>query len=226
MKLKTRASQLSVTLVTFLLGMLVMAQFATQQRMDQKRASASGVDGALLISSLVEGNARLRQEVADLDTQMNSYRSATNQAKLQAMADELNRLKVFNGAVEVYGPGVQVTLDGPVATLDLQDLVNELRNAGAEGLALNGQRIIASSIIEPLAGGGIAVDGLAVRRPYVFVALGDPSTLETALLRPGGLLAVFSNSRQGLAVNVQRRDHLTAPVHAAVRSFQYAVPVK
>ena len=224
--MKTRASQFSITSVAFLLGMLVMAQFATQQRMDQKRVSASGVDGALLISSLVQGNARLRQEVAELDAQMDSYRSATHQTKLQAMVDELNRLKVFNGAVEVYGPGVLVTLDGPVAVLDLQDLLNELRNAGAETLALNGQRIIASSTIEPMADGSLVVDGFAARRPYVFVAIGDPATLETALLRPGGLLTVFSNSRQGLMVNVQRRDRLTAPVHTSKSAFLYAVPVK
>jgi len=224
--MKTRASPFSITLVAFLLGVLVMAQFAAQQRMDQKRVSASGVDGALLISSLVEGNARLRQEVAELDAQMDSYRSATHQTKLQAMVDELNRLKVFNGAVEVYGPGVLVTLDGPAAVLDLQDLLNELRNAGAEALTLNGQRIIASSTIEPMADGSLVVDGFAARRPYVFVAIGDPATLETALLRPGGLLTVFSNSRQGLMVNVQRRDRLTAPVHLAVGSFQYAVPAK
>jgi uncharacterized protein YlxW (UPF0749 family) len=224
--MKTRASQLSITLVALMLGVLVMAQFATQQHMSQKRALASGVDGALLISSLVEGNARLRQEVNDLDAQMDSYRSATNQSKLQAMQDELDRLKVFNGAVQVYGPGVQVTLDGPVAVLDLQDLLNELRNAGAEALALNGQRLIASSIIEPMADGSIIMDGVAVRRPYVFTALGDPATLETALLRPGGLLTVFSNSRQGLMVSVQQRDRLTMPIYATKSAFQYAVPVK
>jgi len=224
--MKTHASQLSITLVALMLGVLVIAQFATQQHMSQKRASASGVDGALLISSLVEGNARLRQEVNNLDAQMDSYRSATNQSKLQAMQDELDRLKAFNGVVEVYGPGVQVTLDGPVAVLDLQDLLNELRNAGAEALALNGQRLIAPSILEPMADGSIIIDGVAVRRPYVFAAIGDPATLETALLRPGGLLTIFSYSRQGLMVSVQQRDRLTMPIHTTQSAFQYAVPVK
>ena len=224
--MKTLASQLSTTLVALMLGVLTMAQFTTQQHMNQKRASASGLDGGLLISNLVEGNARLRQEVTDLDAQMASYRSATNQSKLQAMQDELDKLKAFNGAVGVYGPGVQVTLDGPAAVLDLQDLLNELRNAGAEALALNGQRLIASSTIEPMANGSIIIDGVAVYRPYIFAAIGDPATLETALLRPGGLLTVFSNSRQGLMVHVQQRDRLTTPVHSSKRAFQYTVPVK
>lgn len=223
---QTRASRVSVTLVAFLLGLLVMAQFATQQRMDLKRASVSGADGALLISDLVEGNARLRQQVSELDAQMASYRSATNQVRLQAMLDELERLRMFNGGVEVFGPGVQVTVDGPATVLDLDDVVNELRNAGAEAVVLNGQRVIASSAIAPTADGGITVEGVATRRPFLFRAIGDPATLESALLRPGGLLAVFSNSREGLQVSVERRDRLSVPAHAPTGAFQYAAPVK
>jgi uncharacterized protein YlxW (UPF0749 family) len=213
-------------MVTFLIGVLVMAQLATQQRIDSKRASASGAEGALLISNLVEGNAHLRQEVAELEVQWETYRNATSLARLQAMADELNRLKILNGAIEVSGPGVQVTLDGPVTVLDLQDLLNELRNAGAEAIALNGQRIVVSSVMLPVADGSITVDGVATRRPYVFVAMGDAATLETALLRPGGLLAVFSNSREGIKVNVQQRDNLVAPAHVPMRVFQYTVSTK
>jgi uncharacterized protein YlxW (UPF0749 family) len=224
--MNTRASQFSIALVTFFLGVLLMAQFTTQQRMDVSRASASSADGALLISNLVEGNARLRLEVAELEAQWTTSRSATNQARLQAMMDELTRLRMFNGDVDVVGPGVQVTLDGPVSVLDLQDLLNELRNAGAEALALNGQRMIASSSIVPSADGRLAVDNVAIRHPYVFAAIGDPDTLETALLRPGGLLTVFSNSREGLTVHVQRQDRLTVPAHAPSQAFQYAMPVK
>jgi len=224
--MNTRASQFSIALVTFFLGVLLMAQFTTQQRMDVKRASASSADGALLISNLVEGNARLRLEVAELEAQWTTSRSATNQARLQAMTDELNRLRMFNGEVEVIGPGVQVTLAGPASVLDLQDLLNELRNAGAESLALSGRRIIASSSIVPFADGSLAVDNVIIRRPYVFAAIGDPDTLETALLRPGGLLTIFSNSREGLAVHVQRQDRLTVPAHTPPQAFQYAMPVK
>lgn len=224
--MNTRASQISITLVAFLLGFLVMAQFTTQQRLNLERTAASGADGALLISNLVEGNARLREEVAELSVQMASYRGATNQARVQAMLDELERLEMLNGGVQVVGPGVQVTLDGPVAVLDLHDLLNELRNAGAEALALDDQRIVVSSVIAPMVDGSIAVDNVVVRRPYVFTAIGDPATLEAALMRPGSLLAVFSNSREGLRVNVQRRDQLAAPAHAAASTFQYAVPDK
>ena len=189
--MNTRASRFSIALVTFFLGVLLMAQFTTQQRMDVKRASASSADGALLISNLVEGNARLRLEVAELEAQWTASRSATNQARLQAMTDELNRFRMFNGEVEVIGPGVQVTLAGPASVLDLQDLLNELRNAGAESLALNERRIIASSSIVPFADGSLTVDNVTIRRPYVFAAIGDPDTLETALLRPGGLLTIL-----------------------------------
>jgi uncharacterized protein YlxW (UPF0749 family) len=142
------------------------------------------------------------------------------------MWDELERLGVLNGAVEVAGPGAQVMLDGPVTVLDLYDLLNELRNAGAEAITLNDQRIVASSVIAPTTDGSIAVDGTVTRHPYTFAAIGDPTTLESALLRPGGLLAVFSNSREGLRVGVQRRERLIAPAHAPIGDFQYGAPTK
>jgi uncharacterized protein YlxW (UPF0749 family) len=222
----SRVSRLSVTLVAFLVGLLVMAQFAAQQRINSTRTLASGADGALLISNLVDGNARLREQVAELDAQVDRYRNAGSQARLDAMTDELNRLKMLNGAVPVSGPGVQVTLDGPVTVLDLQDLLNELRNAGAEVVALNGHRLVASSILLPLADGSLSVDGAALRRPYLFAAIGDAATLETALIRPGGLLAVFSNSRVGITVTMQKRDAQTVPARPPTGVFQYAVPVK
>jgi uncharacterized protein YlxW (UPF0749 family) len=223
-----KTARLSITLVAFMIGVLAMAQFAAQQRLNSKRTLASGADGALLVSNLVEGNTRLRQEVSELDAQLDNYRSVGGQASLQAMTDDLSRLQVLNGVAPVYGPGVRVTYDGPATVLDLEDLINELRNAGAEAIALNNQRIIASTILLPKGDGSIAVDGNDIHRPYVFVAIGDADTLQTALLRPGGLLAVLSNSRQGITVNVEKRDRVDAPTHTALGSFQYqyAVPVK
>jgi uncharacterized protein YlxW (UPF0749 family) len=70
------------------------------------------------------------------------------------------------------------------------------------------------------------VDGAAIRNPYGFVAVGDAATLETALLRPGGLLTVFSNSREGIRVNVEKQAELAVSAHPALGAFQYAVPVK
>jgi uncharacterized protein YlxW (UPF0749 family) len=222
----SRSTRLAVTSVAFLIGVLVMAQFAAQQRINSRRVTVSGVEGALLISNLVEANARLRQQVAELDAQLDAFRGATNQAQLQAMTDDLNRLRILNGAVKVSGPGVQVKVDGPATVLDLQDLLNELRNAGAEALSLNGQRIVASSVILPMPDGSVLVDGVTIRRPYVFAAIGDAAPLESALVRPGGLLMVFANSREGIGVSVEKSAGLSVPAREPASAFQYAVPVK
>ncbi len=222
----SRSTRLAVTSVAFLIGVLVMAQFAAQQRINSRRVTVSGVEGALLISNLVEANARLRQQVSELDAQLDAFRGATNQAQLQAMTDDLNRLRILNGAVKVSGPGVRVKVDGPATVLDLQDLLNELRNAGAEALSLNGQRIVASTVILPMPDGSVRVDGVTIRRPYVFAAIGDAATLEAALVRPGGLLMVFANSREGIGVSVEKSAGLSVPAREPASAFQYAVPVK
>ena len=65
------------------------------------------------------------------------------------------------------GPGVAVTVDDPSHSLrydSLIDLVQELRDAGAEALAINGMRIGAASAFFPQ-GGAITLDGAPLKPP-------------------------------------------------------------
>jgi uncharacterized protein YlxW (UPF0749 family) len=60
---------------------------------------------------------------------------------------------------------------------DLQIVVNGLWAAGAESIAVNGQRLTAVSAIRS-AGRAILVDFRALRRPYVISAIGDPAKMQ------------------------------------------------
>jgi uncharacterized protein YlxW (UPF0749 family) len=117
-------------------------------------------------------------------------------------------------------------LDGPLSALDLLDVVNELRNAGAEALALNGHRLVADSVFAVEGRGTVVVDGHPVRRPYHLEAIGDPDTIETALLRPGGLLAVFRRVYPNLIAQSTQHARLVLGVHRPHRAFDYAEPIE
>ena len=65
---------------------------------------------------------------------------------------------------------------------DLQTVVNGLWAAGAEAVAVNGQRLTALSAIRS-AGDAILVDYRPLTRPYVVTAIGDPATLQAAVRR-------------------------------------------
>ncbi len=218
--MKSRSAQLSLAIICFLLGLLVVAQLRTQRRM----IATPGTDQLAIMANLVEANAHLRQEVEALEDQLREYQQAAGRGVLEALVDELNRVKIVNGLVEVSGPGVEVRLDGPLTALDMQDLINELRNAGAEALALGDERLIVSSVVASAEDGTITLNGVKIARPYVLRAIGHPEAMEKALLRSGGLLAALEGSYEGLEVTVVKRDKMVLPVYKGALAFQYASP--
>ena len=66
-------------------------------------------------------------------------------------------------------------------------VVNELRIAGAQGLAINGQRITANSYIK-CTGPVITVDGRTFPAPFVIEAIGDADVLAASLYLKGGVI--------------------------------------
>ncbi len=98
------------------------------------------------------------------------------------------RLQVRTGFVAVTGEGVRVTVrDGPsgdaneeVHDADLELLVNGLWAAGAEAVAVNGQRITALAAVRK-SGDAIRVNGVGIASPYAVEAIGDTRTLSGRL---------------------------------------------
>jgi uncharacterized protein YlxW (UPF0749 family) len=188
--------------------------------------SASTADQLTIISSLVENNARLREEMESLEEQLIEYQQTTGGAVLGALVEELNKVRIINGLVEVSGSGVEISIDGPIGVLDVQDLINELRNAGAEALTINGERLTLYSVVASTEDGAMTINGTPLSRPYVLQAIGQPETLETALLRKGGLIAILERKYEGLAVILIRREKMVLPVYKGAIEFVYASPIE
>lgn len=214
------APRLSLVAISAVLGLLLAAQLRTQA--DISRV-ANGDDWDYVVAELVVSNARLRNEIDVLEEEVASLSGAEGAAAiLLSLVDEANQLRIANGQVAVSGPGVELTVAGPVSILDLQDLINELRNAGAEALALNGQRLIACSSIAT-DGVQVTVDGQPVSAPYHLSAIGNPGTLRRALQRPGGLAQLLQQANTSIVVSVSESDRLAFPVYGQAVEFAYAV---
>lgn len=103
----------------------------------------------------------------------------------ERLARRLDAEELAAGTVAVTGPGLRVTLDDSrdgqnrVLDRDLQAAVNALWAAGAEAVAVDGQRMTAQSAIRQ-AGDAVLVNFEPVSAPYDIDAVGAPVTLETA----------------------------------------------
>ena len=223
--MKKHSTQVTLTIVSFLLGLLLVIQFRTQGKLTASVYAQSSTDQALIISGLVEGNSALRKEISSLEGDLSNYQRTAGQSNLEGMVGELNRLKVMNGMVEVSGPGVEVLVSGSVTALDLQDLVNEARNAGAEALSLNGYRLVARSVVVA-SNGAVRLEENRLSPPYRLQAIGHPETLEKALNRKGGLVALLQYSYPNATITAAKRDNMVLPLYLGKYEFRYARAVK
>lgn len=141
-------------------------------------------------------------------------------------------LELLAGTVEAKGPGVIVTVvEAPEAANktrvrdeDLWSVVQELLSGGAEGVAINGQRITAISSIRNVGTTRIMINQQMTTSPYQVVATGDPGVLETALRLRNGVIDTLN--RFGIKVTVVRSEQVTLPSFGAVPEFRYTKVVQ
>jgi len=223
--LRSLVAQITLTCVCLLLGFTLVMQFRTQGNVVKTILSDSSTEQATILNGLVESNAALRKEIDTLDAQLAQYGGGNSEGNIQSLASDLNRIKTVNGLIEVAGPGVEVSLGGPLAPEELQDVINELRNAGAEAIVLNGYRIVASSVVQ-LDRNGAKLEGAPLDPPYRFEAIGDPETLSRAVDRKGGLVPALSANHPGIQMDIKKQDRLVAPIYDRKMEFRFATPVE
>jgi|GEM_PF-110741 len=193
-------------------------------------ASLEGMRQADLVRILDETTTRgdaLAREAADLQRERDGLVSGsdTRQAAIDAAERNAATQGILTGRLPAEGPGVTVTLtelDGAVKPTTLLSILEEMRNAGAEAIELNGQRITASSAFTGRPG-AVDVDGVTIHAPYVWIAIGDPDTVGPALNIPGGALAQVRGD--GGVGTVESQDLVQVTAVRAVPDPVYATPV-
>ncbi|GIG20297.1 hypothetical protein Cch01nite_10210 [Cellulomonas chitinilytica] len=193
-------------------------------------ANLEGMRQADLVRILDETTTRgdaLAREAADLQRERDGLVSGsdTRQAAIDAAERSAATQGILTGRLPAEGPGVKVTLtepEGAIRPATMLNMLEEMRNAGAEAIELNGQRITASSAFTGSAG-AVEVDGVTLQAPYVWIAIGDPDIIGPALKIPGGALAqVRSNGGHG---TVEAQDLVQVTAVRAVPDPVYATPV-
>lgn len=180
-------AQLALTLVTAILGLLVVLQIHSQSA-GNDLASQSTEELTVLVANLNTRNGDLRAQVADLEQEATTLQTAHDrgESSLGELEDDLQRFRIWAGLDAAFGAGVRVTIHGPIDGESVMDLVNELRNAGAEAIAIDGTRVLASTVVAGPAG-GISVGNVPLGDPFSIDAIGSPETLVGTLTRLGGI---------------------------------------
>lgn len=174
----------AIGLAGFILALGVSQRVVNQPLVNEQRQQLLA-----RISAASGTQAALAARVADLNSRAEQARTAAlaDDRDGQEIAATLKAYELAAGILPVTGPGVVVTLsDRPadddsgqperVLDSDVRLAVNGLLVAGAEAIAVNGQRITEASAIRS-AGDAILVNFRPLAPPYVVEAIGPPRSL-------------------------------------------------
>lgn len=179
----------------------------------------------------------LQAQAEELRGRILSYQqmTAAGQPRLRDLIAQLQRLKALAGLMPMEGPGVMVEMfdsrrplrpgDNPNEVLlhnyDVAAVVGDLWAAGAEAMALNGERLVGTSGIRSVYT-TMMVNGIRFTPPIQIVAIGSPDGLAAHVSRRGSYLdylRAFS-----FPSRVTRANRLTVPAYRGALRLQDAKP--
>lgn len=178
-------------------------------------------------------------ELMELEARLSAIESekAAEDAFINGLVTDLEKYKLSAGVVDVEGPGVLITIKDPISDDEYQQgfstimynydlllsLVNKLKEAGAEAICINEQRIAATTEIS-IAGTNVNINGTATAPPYYVKAIGNPDTLNDAINIRSGIIETMK-IKYNLVVSTQKKDSIAIPRYTGAIKFKYAEPV-
>lgn len=207
-------------------------------------ASKTFVDNALRDNVLKwkEKYDNLSVELKKAEKKLEEVRqeATQNDTKSSAKEEELKKNNTLLGLTNVTSSGIIIeledgkinnaitTIDNPSNVLihndDLISLLNELRNAGAEAVEINGQRVINSSAIT-CEGNIIKINGEKIGSPFTIKAIGSQALLYGQITREGSYLSLMED--RGVNIKeVKQLDKISISKYNGTISYKYMQMVK
>jgi uncharacterized protein YlxW (UPF0749 family) len=215
--IRTNSGAIWASVIALFLGFAAVTQVRSQDVFSRSLNLETPSSLTTLIANLSETNNELRNEifevrrdVADAQDAISSGRGTLTEAERR-----IAQLRVFSGQSPVSGPGIAIRIDGAFDERALSDLVNELRNAGAEALAVNEIRVGPKSYFTGAPERSIGVDGRPLRGPWIVRAIGAPDVVYVAMTRTGGIIGQFELIYRSTRFAVSKETALDLPAQAS-----------
>ena len=215
------------------LTIAIVVQYKTIR--DANKVTGSNVNSELKTEVLKwkEKYEGVYEDLEELEKILEEKRklATNNDDTSRELQNELRTLNALIGTIDVSGEGIIITLaDNSNVTnqtigifdnisnylihdTDLIMLVNELKNAGAEAISINDERIISTTSIT-CDGTVVLVNGNKLSSPFTIKAIGSQALILGAIQRTGGLLEELY--AYGLVSSVVQESNITIYKYSGV----------
>lgn len=153
----------------------------------------------------------------EIEQTLNKYKeeSTSNSQIKQNLEEELENLNLMLGVTDVDGTGIIITLqdsddqEEKITAEELMMIVNYLKDAGAEAISINDQRIINSTYITLINNSFIKINSQKISSPYEIKAIGDSEYLKSSLVGNGGYAEKITNLGKKIKIEEKRKVYIS-----------------
>ena len=193
---------ITIGIVCFLLAMITFMQFKVVQ--ESQQANIDTMQEAELRQELANWKTKYdetKEKYDELALTLDSYKeeSSTDSQTKQTLEEELKKQELILGKTDVEGEGAIITItekqqnelamDEEIISIGADDLIyiiNSLKDAGAEAISVNDERIINTTDIADV-GDSIKINSKYLRTTtYIIKVIGNGSYLESSIFGKGG----------------------------------------
>ncbi len=230
-------NKIFIFIISFLVGITIMMQINN----DAKNFTFANVHTVNRISNQLkttnEDVEDLKQLIKIKSNKLYEYKENINNDKdlIELLKREIINAKVRAGLTDLRGEGILIRMnDNPEDTgnninfdivhdVDLSVIVNDLINAGAEAISINGKRVVSISEIVCV-GPLIKVNGEGIAAPFVIKAIGNKENLAASINAPNTYGYKIKNY-YGIEVTTLESEHILIPKYNVEVNINTAKPI-
>jgi len=194
-----KSDNIIIAVICFFLGIFLVSQYYSGAEFRKVTQPENNEVLAIEVGKLTRSNAELRRETKDLTSTLDSYRNSSEssvKAYNQYLSD-IEKFSVINGEKSATGQGIIINVSGDLVTPQIVDLVNAIKNIGAQNMEINGKRIIINTEMSQFANRG----------HYEIKVLGNSTLLKSSIERKGGI--VDQVATKDILFNITESDNIT-----------------
>ena len=208
------AINITIGIVCFILIMIMFMQFKVVYETDITSIESMREEDlqAELANWKLKYEETEKQYSEIVDT-MKKYKeeSSSDTQTRKNLKLELEKLELMLGTTDVSGPGITIILDEKndatkkIDADELMIIVNYLRDAGAEAIEINGERVVDSTFFAYIGNSYVKINGKRVSAPYTINVIGDQDYLKSSLVGTGGYAEKITNWGQKISFEENKK---------------------
>ncbi len=218
---------ITIGLICVLLTTVIFIQFKTISQTDITSIENMREDELRTeIASFKTKIEDISKKIIETQTKIDEYNTiiTTNSKASELLASELKQSKDLLGINDVKGSGIIITLkdtaEEQITAEDLLTLLNQLKEAGAEAISINDQRIVYDSYVTSVNSTYISVNGERIVSPFIVKAIGNSKYLESGLSQKQ-YGYIDTKIAEGKDVILQPQENITINKYNGNLNFEY-----